>query len=153
MWEIVCFIGSRNFQSFFFFFMWLFPFLYHLFLELPLDFLTPLYSCILIHTSLGSLRGTLCNFLIPISPNPRMCVCVLTHLVVSDSLWPHGLWPAMFLCPWDSPDKNTGVGSNSLLQGIFLTQGLNRVSWIAGRFFTIWAEKQQRNNNRGGILQ
>ena len=153
MWEIVCFIGSRNFQSFFFFLMWLFPFLYHLFLELPLDFLTPLCSCILIHTSLGSLRGTLCNFLIPISPNPRMCVCVLTHLVVSDSLWPHGLWPAMFLCPWDSPDKNTGVGSNSLLQGIFLTQGLNRVSWIAGRFFTIWAEKQQRNNNRGGILQ
>ena len=26
------------------------------------------------------------------------------------------------LCPWDSPDKNTGVGSHSLLQGIFLTQ-------------------------------
>ena len=27
--------------------------------------------------------------------------------------------------PWDSPDKNTGVGCRSLLQGIFLTQGLN----------------------------
>ena len=25
--------------------------------------------------------------------------------------------------PWNSPDKNTGVGSHSLLQGIFLTQG------------------------------
>ena len=28
-------------------------------------------------------------------------------------------------CPWDSPGKNTGVGSHSLLQGIFLTQGSN----------------------------
>ena len=27
--------------------------------------------------------------------------------------------------PWDSPGKNTGVGSHSLLQGIFLTQGAN----------------------------
>ena len=26
---------------------------------------------------------------------------------------------------WDSPGKDTGVGSHSLLQGIFLTQGLN----------------------------
>ena len=29
------------------------------------------------------------------------------------------------LCPWDSPGKNTGVGCHFLLQGIFLTQGLN----------------------------
>ena len=28
-------------------------------------------------------------------------------------------------CPWDFPDKNTGVGCHSLLQEIFLTQGLN----------------------------
>ena len=27
--------------------------------------------------------------------------------------------------PWNSPGQNTGVGSLSLLQGIFLTQGLN----------------------------
>ena len=30
------------------------------------------------------------------------------------------------LCPWDSPGKNTGVHSHSLLQGIFLTQGWNQ---------------------------
>ena len=151
MWEIVCFIGNRNFQSFFFnvTFPCFLPSLFGTFIRLPNSFVLS----ILIHTFLGSLRGTLCNFLIPISQNPCMCVCVLSHLVVSDSLWPHGLWPVMFLCPWDSPDKNTGVGSNSLLQRIFLTQGLNCVSWIAGRFFTIWAEKQQTNNNRGGILQ
>ena len=30
-----------------------------------------------------------------------------------------------FLCPCDSPGKNTGVGCHFLLQGIFLTQKLN----------------------------
>ena len=45
--------------------------------------------------------------------------------VVSDSLRPYGLWPARLLCPWNFPGKNTGVDCHSLLQGIFLTQGLN----------------------------
>ena len=30
-----------------------------------------------------------------------------------------------YICPWDFPAKNTGVGSNFFLQGIFPTQGLN----------------------------
>ena len=51
--------------------------------------------------------------------------CVLSTLVVSDSLQPHGLQPARLICPWDSPGKNTGVGGHSrgipLLQGIFQT--------------------------------
>ena len=33
--------------------------------------------------------------------------------------------PARLLCPWDFPGKNTRLGFHSLLQGIFLTQGLN----------------------------
>ena len=41
------------------------------------------------------------------------------------TLRPHGLKPTSLLCPWNSPGKNTGVGSCSLLQGIFPTQGLN----------------------------
>ena len=45
--------------------------------------------------------------------------------VVSNSLQPHGLQPARFLCLWNSPGKNTGVNSHSLLLGIFPTQGLN----------------------------
>ena len=40
--------------------------------------------------------------------------------VVSDSLWPHGLYS-----PWNSPGQNIGVGNLSRLQGIFPTQGLN----------------------------
>ena len=30
-----------------------------------------------------------------------------------------------FLCPWDSPGKNTGVGCHALLQGALPSQGLN----------------------------
>ena len=33
--------------------------------------------------------------------------------------------PARLLRPWISPGQSTGVGSGSLLQGIFPTQGLN----------------------------
>ena len=45
--------------------------------------------------------------------------------VVSDSLQPPGLQPTRLLCPQDFPGKNTGVGCHALLQGIFLTLGLN----------------------------
>ena len=40
--------------------------------------------------------------------------------VVSGSLQPDGLYS-----PWNSPGQNTGVGSLSLLQGIFPAQGSN----------------------------
>ena len=45
--------------------------------------------------------------------------------VMSHSLRPRRLWPSRLLSPWNSPGRNTGVGSHSLLQGIFPTQGLN----------------------------
>ena len=45
--------------------------------------------------------------------------------VVSNSFPPQGLQPARLLCPWNSPGKNTSVGSHSLLQRIFPTQGSN----------------------------
>ena len=34
--------------------------------------------------------------------------------------------PTRLLRPWDSPDKNTGVGCHFLLQGIYPTQGSNQ---------------------------
>ena len=43
-----------------------------------------------------------------------------SHSVMSDSLQPHGL-----SSPWNSLGQNTGVGSLSLLQKIFPTQGSN----------------------------
>ena len=45
--------------------------------------------------------------------------------VMSNSLRPHGLYPARLLSPWNFPGKNTAVSGHFLLQGIFLTQGLN----------------------------
>ena len=56
---------------------------------------------------------------------------------MSDSFWPHGL-----CSPWNIPGQNTGVGSLSLLQGIFLTRDRTHVSLIAGRFFTSWATRE-----------
>ena len=49
-----------------------------------------------------------------------LCYAVLSHSGMSDSLQPHGLYS-----PWNFPGQNTGVGSLSLLQGIFSTQGSN----------------------------
>ena len=128
-------------------------------------------SCVLIFDWCCTVPHWLMGFVV--------CVCVsvcgcFSLSVVSDSLWSHGL-----LCSWNSPGKNTGVGSHSLLQGTFLTHGSNpdlshrrqilyylshqgspkntgvgshshlqgssrhrdwtQVSWIAGTFFTIWA--------------
>ena len=60
------------------------------------------------------------------------------HLTLSQL---HGLQPARLPCPWDSPDKNTGVGCHFLLQGEFPTHGWNprllhwREGW-GGWFFT-----------------
>ena len=63
--------------------------------------------------------------------------------VMSDSSGCFGLLSDRLFCPWDFPGKNTGVGCYFLLQGIFLTQGLNfhllcllLCRWI---FFTCWA--------------
>ena len=50
---------------------------------------------------------------------------MLGRSVISNSLQPHGLWPARLLCPWNSPGQKTGVGSCFLLQGIFLTKESN----------------------------
>ena len=41
--------------------------------------------------------------------------------VMSDSLVPHGLYPARLLRSWNFTGKNTGVGFHALLHGIFPT--------------------------------
>ena len=51
-----------------------------------------------------------------------------SHSVISDSFRLHGLW--------NSPGQNLGVGSLSLLQGIFPTQESNWGLCIAHGFFT-----------------
>ena len=56
---------------------------------------------------------------VQLSSHPHTCESE-SRSVVSDFLRPHGLYS-----PWNSPGQNTGVGSLSLLQGFFPTQGPN----------------------------
>ena len=41
---------------------------------------------------------------------------LLSHSVVSDSVWPYRRQPTRLPRPWDSPGKNIGVGCHFLLQ-------------------------------------
>ena len=68
-----------------------------------------------------------------------------THPVMSDSLRLHGLY-----CPWNSPGQNIGVGSLSLLQGIFPTQGLNP-DLPQLQADSLPAEPQQKPKNTGWV--
>ena len=56
-------------------------------------------------------QGNICGY-------TNLCICE-SGSVMSNSLQPHGLYS-----PWSSPGQNTEVGSHSLLQGFFSTQGL-----------------------------
>ena len=67
-----------------------------------------------------------------------MCVLISSFSRVPTLCDPmdHG-WPARLLCPRDSPGKNTRVEWHALLQGIFVTWGLNPhllcfLHWQAG---------------------
>ena len=65
-----------------------------------------------------------------------VCEWVLSCLVVSDSLRPHGACQALH-CPWNSPGKNTGEFSSP---GDLPDPGLKSTSFtspvLAGRFLT-----------------
>ena len=52
-------------------------------------------------------------------------VCCAKLLQSRLTLRPYGPYLTRVVCQWDFPGKNTGVGCHALLQGIFLTQGLN----------------------------
>ena len=66
-----------------------------------------------------------------------------SHSAVSKSLQPHGLYS-----PWNSLGHNTGVGSLSLLQGIFTTQGSN-----SGLPHCRWILYQLSHKGRPRILE
>ena len=70
----------------------------------------PFYKCILMIRH--HIFATLCMPAKSLRSCPTLC-------------GPRGLQPARLLCPRDFPGRNTGVGSLSLLQGIFPTQGSN----------------------------
>ena len=76
-----------------------------------------------------------------------ICIYIHTHmraklLQLCPTLVTHGLQPAMLLCPWDSPGKNTGVGC-------FSTQwyGVNeaKVSELSFCTWILWLERSSGN--------
>ena len=73
-----------------------------------------------------------------------LCVCMLVTQLCMNLLWPHGLGPIRLLCPWDFPDNNTGVGCRFLLQGIFLTQGLNPCLLHCRQIIYHWATRESQ---------
>ena len=60
-----------------------------------------------------------------------------SHSIMSNSLQPHGLYS-----PWNSLGQNTGVGSLSLLHGIFPTQESNWGLPQCRQIFTSWATRE-----------
>ena len=71
-----------------------------------------------------------------------LCVCVCaperTPLAISLSVTSQ---TGRFLCLWDFPGKNTGVGCHFLLQGSSLPRDRTWVSHIVGGHFAIWATR------------
>ena len=61
----------------------------------------------------------------------RSFVDVLRCSLVSDCLQLHGLQPTTFLCPWDFPGKNTGVGSYFLTPGHLPNPGIEPASPVS----------------------
>ena len=65
--------------------------------------------------------------------------CVPGHLVLSDSLQPHGLKPSRLLCPWNFPGKNTGMVVISYSRGSFQPRDQTCVSYISRQILYPWA--------------
>ena len=60
-----------------------------------------------------------------------------SHTVVPNPLWPHGLYSL-----WNSPGRNTGMGSCSFSRGSSRPRDRTQVSCTAGGFFTRWATRE-----------
>ena len=87
------------------------------------------------HAGTGCERGSRTSREMRIIVHCRHCCCLVAKSCPT-LLRPQKLQPTRLLCPWDSPGKNTAVGSHFLLRGIFPTQGSDPVSYLAGTFFT-----------------
>ena len=78
-----------------------------------------------------------------------VCMCVQLPRVV-----PEVAEDSRSLCPWDSPDTDTGVSCHFLFQGIFPTQGLNlcllsHLHWQADSLYCVTWEA---SNGKIGAL-
>ena len=77
-------------------------------------------------------------------PVSHVLCAVLSHSVVSDSLWPRGLQPARFLCPRGFSRQGYWSGLPCSLPGDLPHPGFEPTSLMShvpiGRFFTTWED-------------
>ena len=71
-------------------------------------------------------------------------VCVLSHIWLLATLWTVAHQTPLFM---EFPGKNTGVGCHFLLQGIFLTQGLNPCLLHCRQILSHRATRESLSNN------
>ena len=74
--------------------------------------------------------------------NPPHCSSYVWWKLMSAAQLCLTLWDPLHCRSLGSSVHGILQASHSLLQGIFLTQGLTRISCLAGRFFTIWATRE-----------
>ena len=72
--------------------------------------------------------------------------------IPTNSVWKTLSPVQLFVTPWNSLGQNTGMGSLSLLHGIFPTQGSNPGLHIAGGFFTSWATREAPTVYKGSLF-
>ena len=64
-------------------------------------------------------------------------MCVFSHWVISDSLWPHRVWSTRILCPWGiSQSRILAWVAISYSRGSSHPRDRTQDSCTAGRFFT-----------------
>ena len=78
------------------------------------------------------------------------CPCTIVKVKVAQSC-PTLCDPMGFSRPWNFPGQNTGVGSLSLLQGVFPTRDQTQASLIAGGSFTSWATGKPKDTGVGSL--
>ena len=90
---------------------------------LPHYFIKSFLNCLINKYKIWNLQGAGRKHTSNLHNNEVFCCLVAKSC--SDSFETPWTTAARFLCPWDFPGKNHGVGCYFLLQGIFPTQGSN----------------------------
>ena len=80
------------------------------------------------HSSKASILQHSVLFMVQISHHKCCCCCCCVSSVMSDSMQPHRWQPTRLHHPWDSPDKNTGVGCHICKSGLSLES--NQAPWL-----------------------
>ena len=86
---------------------------------MSLNLITPAESLLLLKATYSQVLGIKMWALV------RCMLSLFSYVPLCDPMDPTGQAPLSM----DSPDKNTGVGCQALLQGIFPTQGSNPCLW------------------------